>query len=212
VSGSYTNIVAHYEACFAKHGDSHFGVDWPNQCDAETRYSVMLEVVRENRAGLRLLDFGCGASHLYPHLLKSRFSQVEYHGLDISPSFCEVSRKKFPANKYYCLDVLAAPERLAPFDYIVMNGVFSEKRDLTFDEMFDYCKRLLRAVFPKVRIGLAFNLMSKFVDWEREDLFHMPIDTLCPFLVSELTRNFVIRNDYGLYEYTVYVYREPLRG
>jgi hypothetical protein len=38
-------------------------------------------------------------------------------------------------------------------------------------------------------------------------LFHLPFDTLASFLTSELTRNFVFRNDYGLYEYTAYVYR-----
>ncbi len=55
---------------------------------------------------------------------------------------------------------------------------------------------------------MAFNVMSKHVDWEREDLFHLPFDTLAEFLKKELTRNFVFRNDYGLYEYTTYVYRE----
>lgn len=54
---------------------------------------------------------------------------------------------------------------------------------------------------------MAFNVMSKNVDWEREDLFHMPLDELSAFLTSSISRNFIIRNDYGLYEYTVYVYR-----
>jgi hypothetical protein len=30
---------------------------------------------------------------------------------------------------------------------------------------------------------------------------------LARILIRSLTRNFVIRNDYGLYEYTTYVYR-----
>lgn len=202
-------IIDHYEACLARHGDSHFGVDWPNKEDAEKRYCVMLEVAREFRAGMTLLDFGCGASHLYDYLQRSRFVGLEYHGLDASAEFCALSLKKYPQNDYVCLDVIAEPERLGEFDYVVMNGVFTEKRDLTFEEMFEYFKQVLRLVFPKVRCGLAFNVMSKAVDWEREDLFHLPTDTLIAFLVGELSRNFVIRNDYGLYEYTVYVYREP---
>jgi hypothetical protein len=98
---------------------------------------------------------------------------------------------------------------LGEFDYVVMNGVFTEKRELTFDEMFDYFKQVMRVVFPKVRQGLAFNVMSKAVDWERDDLFHLPTDLLIAFLVKELSRHFIIRNDYGLYEYTVYLYKEP---
>jgi hypothetical protein len=29
---------------------------------------------------------------------------------------------------------------------------------------------------------------------------------LAEFLTKDLTRNFIFRNDYGLYEYTAYVY------
>ena len=49
--------------------------------------------------------------------------------------------------------------------------------------------------------------MSKHVDWEREDLFHLSFDELGSFLKEEISRNFTIRNDYGLYEYTVYIYK-----
>jgi hypothetical protein len=202
-------IIDHYESCLDRHGDSNLGVDWPNRADAEKRYCVMLEVVRENCNSLTLLDFGCGASHLYPYLQSSKFAGLKYHGLDASPAFCSLSRKKYPENDYLCLDVIAEPDILREFDYAVMNGVFTEKCSLTFDEMFDYFKKVMRVVFAKVRRGVAFNVMSKAVDWEREELFHLPIDTLVEFLVKELSRNFVIRNDYGLYEYTVYVYKDP---
>ena len=42
----------------------------------------------------------------------------------------------------------------------------------------------------------------------RDDLFHLPLDLLAEFLDTLLSRHFVIRNDYGLYEYTVYVYHD----
>ena len=40
-------------------------------------------------------------------------------------------------------------------------------------------------------------------------LFHLSSDVLLSFLKAELSRHCVIRHDYGLYEYTTYVYREP---
>lgn len=205
----HRTIISHYEACLAQHGDTNLGVDWPNKEDAEKRYRIMLEVAPENSQGLTLLDFGCGASHLYPYLQHSRFAGLKYHGLDASPDFCALSRSKYPENEYMCMDVLEEPEKLGEYDFVIMNGVFTEKCDLTFEEMFEYFKQVMRVVFPKVRRGLAFNVMSKAVDWERDDLFHLPTDTLISFLVKELSRHFIIRNDYGLYEYTVYVYKEP---
>lgn len=205
----YLDIVSHYESCLERHGDSHLGVDWPKKDDVDKRYRVMLEVVKpELREGtVRLLDFGCGAAHLYEHIRANGIANIQYAGLDLSERFVELCRRKFPANNFYCLDLLEENKTLPSFDYIIMNGVFTEKRSLTFAEMFSYFKQLLRKVFDKAEIGIAFNVMTKHVDWEREDLFHLPFDELAAFLKQELTRNFVIRNDYGLYEYTTYVYR-----
>jgi hypothetical protein len=55
--------------------------------------------------------------------------------------------------------------------------------------------------------GVAFNVMARHVDWMRDDLFHLSLDEMASFACRELSRDFVIRNDYGLYEYTVYVYK-----
>jgi cyclopropane fatty-acyl-phospholipid synthase-like methyltransferase len=204
----YLSIISHYEACLEKHGDTHLGVDWPNKADAETRYRVMLDVINQAVPSKpTLLDFGCGLSHLYEYMLKSRIKGIDYAGLDISEEYVRLSRRKFPSNTYYCIDILDQPTAIPNFDYIVMNGVFTEKNDLSFDEMFSYFKEVLRRAFEKANTAIAFNVMSKHVDWEREDLFHLPFDTLADFLTRELSRKFVIRNDYGLYEYTTYVYK-----
>ena len=204
----YLSIVSHYENCLAQYGDNHLGVDWPKKDDAETRYRIMLEVIKPFADhNVSLLDFGCGASHLYEYILKRNIRGIVYSGLDLSEKFIQLSKNKFPENIYYCLDILAEDSQLPSFDYVVMNGVFTEKRELSFDEMFAYFKQLLKVAFNQTHTGLAFNVMSKQVGWEREDLFHLPFDTLADFLIRELSRNFVIRNDYGLYEYTTYVYK-----
>jgi SAM-dependent methyltransferase len=204
----YAEIVKHYESCLEKHGDSHLGVDWPKSADAETRYQVMLDVIRRPAPPrLELLDFGCGASHLYEYMRAREVKGIEYMGLDLSAKFIDLSRRKFPENRYACADILENPAEVPEADYIVMNGVFTEKRGLTFEDMLAYFERMLAAVFAKARTGIAFNVMSNHVDWEREDLFHLPLDVLADFLTRSLTRNFVMRNDYGLYEYTTYVYR-----
>lgn len=204
----YLNIVSHYESCLQEYGDTHMGVDWPNKEDAETRYRVMLEIIKKDMSGkVSLLDFGCGVSHLYEYILQHGFTNIKYSGLDLSEKFVDFSKRKFPHVDYYCLDILENQAALPDFDYIVMNGVFTEKRALSFDEMFAYFKRVVSVVFSKAKSGIAFNVMSSHVDWERDDLFHLPLDTLGAFLTKELTRDFIIRNDYGLYEYTTYVYR-----
>ena len=68
---------------------------------------------------------------------------------------------------------------------------------------------MIAALHSRARIGLAFNVMTWHVDWQRDDLFHLPCDTLLAFLKAEVSRHVVLRADYGLWEYTTYVYREP---
>ena len=204
----YLEIVAHLESCFDRHGDSPQGVDWPNREDALTRYRVMLDVIRQRGdERVSLLDFGCGLSHLYEYMLARDLNRIDYSGLDISAKFIAASRRKFPANTYYCSDVLAEDGTLPEFDYVVMNGVFTEKVTLSYEAMLEFFKNLTARVFRLARVGIAFNAMSKQVDWERDDLFHLPLDELAWFLTRQLSRDFVIRNDYGLYEYTVYLYK-----
>jgi SAM-dependent methyltransferase len=206
----YQSIVSHYEACLALHGDSHLGVDWPKAEDIDTRHRVMLDVVRGpgTTGSTRLLDFGCGASHLFEYIEREGIPGIEYSGLDLSQRFVDLSRRKFPANQYWCLDILSEEARQLPrFDYVVMSGVFTEKLELTFDDMFSFLRSVISTVYDITEVGLAFNVMTKHVDWERDDLFHLPFDALAAWLKRDVSRNFVIRNDYGLYEYTVYVYR-----
>jgi len=203
----YLEIVAHYEECLARYGDTHLGVDWPRAEHVDIRYRVMLEVIRDTLSKVSLLDFGCGASHLYEYIQRNQLTYIEYTGLDISEKFIALCREKFPSVRYYCMDILTEGDSLPDFDYVVMNGVFTEKRSLSYSEMLDYFFQVLRKVYEKTRIGLAFNVMSSHVDWERDDLFHLPLDTMAAFVTKELSRDFIVRNDYGLYEYTTYIYR-----
>ena len=209
---TYRDLVSHYEACLEKYGDTHLGVDWPKKEDAIKRYRVMLDLVREVDENTSILDFGCGATHLYDYILERGITKIDYSGLDISQKFISLCREKHPNTSFFCSDILVQETVAAKADYIIMNGVFTEKQSMTHKEMFEYFQSILKKVFPLARKGLAFNVMSKQVEWERDDLFHLPLDEMAIFITQHLSRTFVVRNDYGLYEYTVYVYREPMVG
>lgn len=204
---TYRDIVSHYEACLDRHGDTHLGVDWPRKEDVLKRYRVMLDLIRETDGNVSLLDFGCGAAHLYEYIIEKGVYKINYSGLDISEKFIRLCREKHPNILFYCLDILTKEVAVPKADYIVLNGVFTEKRSMSHDEMSSYFQTMLKKIFPLAQKGVAFNVMSKQVDWERDDLFHLSLDDMAMFITQHLSRNFVVRNDYGLYEYTVYLYR-----
>lgn len=204
----YRQIIAHYEACMDRHGDTHLGVDWPNAKDAATRYRVMLESIRERDITVSLLDFGCGAGHLLEFIRHSGIRTIDYRGLDASAKFVSLCRRKFPGTPFHHKDILADRDGIEPVDYVVLNGVLTERRGMSETAMRDYMETLLSAVWPLARKGLAFNVMTTHLDWQRDDLFHVSFDSMAQFLTKRISRHFQFRQDYGLYEFTTYAYRE----
>lgn len=218
---TYRTIAKHYEECFKKNGDNYRGIDWPNQNDADKRYQVMLEIIDwfdckirhrsflqdklENIEKYSILDIGCGLGHLY-EFCQTSFYDIKYTGLDISEIFIRTCMKKYPDVDFICRDILKIEHAMSEkYDFVIMNGLFTEKLNLDYDEMWDFFTQMLKKAYEYCNKGMAFNVMSKDVDWERDDLFHVPLNQLSAWLTHALTRNFVIRYDYGLYEYTVYV-------
>lgn len=206
----YHIIQAHYEQRLAEHGPTHRGVDWPNAQDLQTRFEVMLGVVRAGDENASLLDLGCGIGLLRDHVLACpQHRTLQYAGMDISQAMIQQAVAKHPDARFRVQDILQNPLEDNCADYIVMNGVLTEKLSLSQEAMVTFAHRFLAAAFKGCRIGMAFNVMNHHVDWKRDDLFHWPLDSCAAFLVRQLSRHVAIRMDYGLYEYTVYVYKTP---
>lgn len=205
---TYLNISKHYESCLEKHGDTPKGMDWPNEQDLTRRYEVMLEVFQRRTSyhPISLLDFGCGTSGLYTHILNNQIGNIKYYGLDISRKFIDICERKYPENTYFCLDVIRESGVMPNFDYIVMNGLFTVRHDLGYPDMLSFFQSIILEMKKFASKGMAFNVMSKHVDWERDDLFHLPFDIAVDFITKNVTKEFIIRSDYGLHEYTVYLY------
>lgn len=205
----YLSILRACEQDLANHGDNYRGMGWTKQPeDADRRYQVMLDVIRRPSAGpVSLLDVGCGTSLLYEYMQRGGVLGIDYSGLDLSIQHLALARSKFPSITYYQVDLLDGTDDVPEFDYLIINGIFTSKPSLSFDEMWLFFQAFIERAFTRARIGMAFNVTTKLVDWERDDLFHLPFDQLGLFLSQKISRNFLIRHDYGLYEYTTYVYR-----
>lgn len=204
----YVELVALMEGNLARYGDTYRGVGWTKSKDlVDRRYQVLLDGIRDEwPRPLTLLDFGCGASHLYEYIQARGEAGLEYSGLDLSRRYLELCRGKFPGIRYYDCDVLDPDARIPDFDFVVLSGIFHNRTDNSAEAAWAYCQRLLLRIASISRLGFAFNVMSKHVDWEREDLFHVPIGMLTDFIATRISRTFVVRHDYGLHEYSVYVY------
>ncbi|MGH6946121.1 MAG: class I SAM-dependent methyltransferase [Kiloniellales bacterium] len=207
---TYRCLVEHYEACLDVHGVNHRGVDWPDEKGMALRFEVMLGLLQAPPPHARLLDLGCGPGLLLDHIAqRGPGTAIAYSGIDLSPKMIVAAEARHPHADFSVRDLLKEPLAPRSFDYVVMNGLLTEKRALSQAQMVDFTQRMICAAFEAAAIGVAFNVMSSHVDWTRDDLFHWPADELLAFAVKHLTRHVVLRADYGLYEYTAYLYRAP---
>lgn len=205
-------ISAACEEDLIKHGDSFRGVGYTKSPEEATeRYALMVGLVREHHRPVTILDLGCGLGHLLDFIEShADYRHLRYVGLDISARYLAAARARHPQHEFILMDVLGGDEELPIFDYVVLNGVFNYRGPIDRTEMMRYWEQLTTTAYRHCRHGMAFNVMSTLVDWERDDLFHLPFDVVAGFVGKHLSRHFVIRHDYQAYEYTTYVYRQPL--
>ena len=157
-----------------------------------------------------LVDLGCGTGELLSRIRARGLSNIEYVGVDRSAQAIEMARAKFPEARFLVLDVNdpAADLGLVDCDYLVANGLFTIRASMSEAQMREFLHSTIRRVWPRVRRGIAFNVMSKIVDWEREDLYHASMDEMAALLHELAGRRVRMRADYGLYEFTCYAWRE----
>jgi dTDP-4-amino-4,6-dideoxygalactose transaminase len=181
----------------------------------------MLDVFANDASDrIDLLDFACGTGELL-RLVQDESGNIRdergkpaisYLGVDISELALQHARAKFSTAKFLQLDILKATnEELASLssDYCVISGLFTVKRGLSHDQMWDFLTRVIGRLWPRTRKAMAFNVMSKQVNRERGDLFHVSLDQMALLLHELAGRSVIFRADYGLFEYTCYVSKQP---
>ena len=172
-------------------------LNWPNAPDMAPRYETLLSQIDFGNYSaekpLKLLDVGCGLGLLLDFLTEnSLIDLVDYTGVDLVEAILREVRSRWPSHRFDQRDVRDEPYANEEFDYCIICGIFTGRHGNSHDDTVELAESTLKAIWPSVKSGVAFNSMSKHVDWERDDLFHWPLDDIMAFCKanSEQARNF----------------------
>lgn len=153
-------------------------------------------------------DIGMGLA-AYLDYLKENFSNItyEYSGTEILPEYVRDVRIRYPNNTFYLRDI---SEKLPndTYDYVVLSGVFHQRRETSIPEWEAFSQKLISNAFRMSKIAVGFNFISPFVDFYQTEVYYCNIIKLLHFIHDDLSRFFVINHDYALFEFTVFVYQE----
>ena len=196
-------VVAHYEQQLARHGATARGMDWKDARSQRLRFEILAGV--GDLDGRTLCDVGAGAGHLADYLGETG-RRVEYCGIDLSPRMVAAARARLPDTRFECHDILGRPlgER---WDFVVCSGLFHVKLDADVARWRGFVEATLRAMYRMCRVGIAFNLMGNDVDYRVSQLYYTEAADTLAFCREALGGTVTLRDDYPLYEYTVYVHR-----
>lgn len=197
-------IERHYSELAQAHGNSPKSAQWADVETQEKRMAILAQIGDVRTA--KILDFGCGTGHLLTYLERDHGFAGEYCGLDLSTEVLEIARRTHGGARFERRDVLKDP-LTEQFDYVFISGTFNNK----IADNWALMTSLLRALFPAVRKGLAFNALSTYVDFKQPDLSYIDPDRAFRFCKEELSPAVTLRHDYQLrshvlpYEYSIYV-------
>ena len=201
------------EESVARHGASPAAV-WMDRHDTLNRGTRRCEAIFRMIGACQtfsILDVGCGPGFAVD-FLNDRYGPeaFQYCGVDVSEALLAAASARAPRQTFMHRDIIANPLPELSYDFTAINGVLTARYSLLHREMENFAFSLLELAWRSTRVTLSFNVMSPYVDWTRDDLFHWPVDQALNFCTAKLSRHFNVIADYGLYEYTIQILRYPI--
>ncbi|MDG2422748.1 MAG: class I SAM-dependent methyltransferase [Phycisphaerales bacterium] len=198
MSNQFDKIKKAYEDSFKEHGDSPASLLCPKGRQ-HLRFSALDDLLGQSR--MSVLDYGCGLGHLFKYLTRQGFD-VDYHGVDIVPSFVDHCIEKHGASARF--DVIDPEADVTErYDIVFASGVFNIKSCDDAAEAKQYAFARIQQLYSISKKALVCDFLTSYVDFQQEGAQHISISDVADFCYESMTRRFVIRHDLLPYEFTL---------
>jgi SAM-dependent methyltransferase len=202
-------LKEHYFKKFMEFGATPKGVDWGKMGDVLLRYRKMMEVIAHDEqksiANPTVLDVGCGYGGLFQYCTDNNIN-LKYTGIDVCENMIEYAKTIYSDAIFICDDVF----NLKPdtyYDYVICNGILTQKLGTSQMDMDDYSQKLIFKMFELSNRGIVFNLMSTKVNFMVENLYYRNPVELFGFCFTQISPKIRIDHTYPLFEYSISIYK-----
>lgn len=146
IINTYNNYLMHFKP------NDPSSVGWTDKENQYTRFDALFSIGIQDSD--KVLDYGCGLGHLNEYISDKGFSNVDYCGIDINPSYIYLAKVIYPDKTFHEgeMDIVSADDN---FDYIIGSGVFSVG---VTDE---YVYNSIKMAYNHAKKGVAFNFLKK---------------------------------------------------
>lgn len=198
-----------YNKLFDNYGNSPNAVKARDSKQQYLRFKELVDIICLKNND-KILDVGCGLGDLSEYLRERKF-KVEYLGVDFVDGFINSARKHYgdSKTKFLRLDIKNQdfPKK---YDWLILSGLFNDRKKNSNKFML----KIIQKMFRSSKKGIAFNSLSKYVDYEDKSLFYSHPDKITQFCIKNLSKYVVLKTNYQLkkntipFEYTIAVFKK----
>ncbi|MDP1571621.1 MAG: class I SAM-dependent methyltransferase [Vicinamibacterales bacterium] len=195
-----------YTGNLAEHGVNSKSVGWRDEATHLLRFDRLARLVNPT-VPFTVNDWGCGYGAMCVDF-EQRFgaAMTGFTGYDISREMLDAARAavRTPGARF-----VHGSDVTEEADYTFVSGTFNVKLESTDAEWAAYVTSRLEALWAVSRRGLAFNLLTSYVDWKEPHLFYGDPRDFFDVCKRRLSKYVTLLHDTPLYEWTILVHREP---
>ncbi|MGZ4314397.1 MAG: class I SAM-dependent methyltransferase [Gaiellaceae bacterium] len=201
-------VERYYSAKVAEYGAVPAGADWNSAESQELRFRELLRICQPN-GPFSINDIGCGYGALVL-VLRAQNQDFVYRGFDISSAMVAQARETLgETDRWSFTD---RQDELVPVDYSVASGIFNVKLDAKDDDWGRYVSETLDWLDSLSTRGFSFNMLTSYSDPDRmrSDLYYANPGDVFDQCKQRYSRHIALLHDYGLWEFTMLVRKDPL--
>jgi len=200
-------VADYYGEKVRQHGETAHGVDWNSTESQRTRFDQLLGIVASGATEYSLLDYGCGYGAIID-VLAERGQPFRYLGYDVSEEMILRARRLHPGDQ---CQFTTKEDELETSDYVVASGILNVRVEASKADWKEYVLEILDDLHRLSLKGFAFNALTSYSDPEhmRDDLFYTDPSWVFDHCMRTYSGQVALLHDYGLYEFTVLVRKNP---
>lgn len=192
--------IQSYNDTFAKYGpNSSQSLKWATKQTQYFRFKILSEIA--DLTGAVVLDYGCGLGDLLDYLSSQGFVE-EYIGVDINEKLITAAKEKYPKGRF--IQGTKFPKN----DYCLISGIFNDRLHDDEEYQLRFLQDTLNKAFQSSRKGVAFNIISTFVERDSDDMWHFNPFELAKWCMEHITPFVNVRHDYRIGNATLYLYKK----
>lgn len=190
------NAIERYNARLDRFGYDPRTLGWTKRQHL-LRYEILLS--HWPKAGIDLLDFGCGFGDLYAYCRDTGREEIRYHGIDINPRLIAEGLRRYPEADLTARDVTGTGFPRT-YDVIVASGIYNFR----LEDNWRFIAKTFELFRASAKRGFAVNFLTNRVDFNDSTLYYADPCAVLD-LCYQYSRRVVLRQDYMPFEFTVFV-------